>query len=204
MYCLESVYRQYRQNQFNYRPISVVYRRCLVLNKSWSCYKDMCPSSCQDDPLSSQILFNNTLNTKQTNDKTNHPNSFEELGKWRRTCFHMVFISITTSLKMEHNKNILTLGDFKTWSVFRILFCEEWTGHRTFLLPPSFHLTIPQTDSNYGCRIINSPRKKLMWSLGLASHRHSSSSVFSTGATSSPGTQDRRNNGNKWKSFFNK
>ena len=86
---------------------------------------------------------------------------------------------------------------------FRILFCEGWMGHRTFLLPPSFHQTILQTDLNYGCRIINSLLKKLMWSLGSASRRPSFSSVFSTGATSSPGTQDRRNNGNKWKPFLN-
>ena len=53
-----------------------------LLNKSLYCYDDRCPehpSSCQDDPLSSQILFNKSDNTKQTNDKTSHSNSIEEL-----------------------------------------------------------------------------------------------------------------------------
>ena len=36
-------------------------------------------SSCQDDPMSSQILFNNATNTKNMNNKTYHPNSIEEL-----------------------------------------------------------------------------------------------------------------------------
>ena len=52
------------------------------LNKSWWCNEDRCPdhpSSCKDDPLSSQILFNKSDNTKQTNNKTSHSNSIEEL-----------------------------------------------------------------------------------------------------------------------------
>ena len=52
------------------------------LTKVDHAYKDRYPehpSSCQDDPLSYQILLIDALNTKHTNDKTSHPNSIEEL-----------------------------------------------------------------------------------------------------------------------------
>ena len=65
-----------------------------VLNKSWSCCEDRCtdhPSSCQDDPLSSQILFNKSDNTKQTNNKTVLLIPLKSLTfKWRRTCFECI------------------------------------------------------------------------------------------------------------------
>ena len=58
------------------------------------CNEDRCPehsSSYQDDTLSSQILFDKSDNTKQTNNKTSHSNSIKSLTfKWRRTCFQIL------------------------------------------------------------------------------------------------------------------
>ena len=81
--------------------------------------------------------------------------------------------------------------------LFRILSCAEWTGLRTSLLPPSSPQTTPQTDSNCGSKITNSPRKKSMFCPELASQCRFLPSALRTGVTFWPVIRGSRSSSGK-------